>query len=119
MALQGKAGIAVIDLISSGHPSVESSIQSCVLRYRGFVLVQEPDMSWQVRPERSPMHVLPFRAPACSVADVKALIDWRLARLGRDRRPRVDLLPSQQNSKSGHEASPSERRLQSIDRRSA
>ena len=58
-----------------------------VERYRGFVLIPEDDLSWQVRPERSPMHVLPFRTPACSIADVKALVDWRLARLGRDRRP--------------------------------
>ena len=62
-------------------------------RYRGFVLIPEEDLSWQVRPERSPMHVLPFRAPACSIADVKALVDWRLARLGRDRRPKAELLP--------------------------
>ena len=62
-------------------------------RYRGFVLIPEDDLSWQVRPERSPMHVLPFRTPACSIADVKALVDWRLARLGRDRRPKAELLP--------------------------
>ena len=43
-----------------------------VERYRGFVLIPEDDLSWQVRPERSPMHVLPFRTPACSIADVKA-----------------------------------------------
>ena len=66
-----------------------------VERYRGFVLIPEDDLSWQVRPERSPMHVLPFRPPACSIADVKALVDWRLARLGRDRRPqpKAELLP--------------------------
>jgi hypothetical protein len=66
-----------------------------VERYRGFVLIPEDDLSWQVRPERSPMHVLPFRTPACSIADVKALVDWRLARLGRDRRPqpKAELLP--------------------------
>jgi hypothetical protein len=56
-----------------------------VVRYRGFVLLIQEDMSWLVRPERSPMHVLPFRAPTCSVADVKALVDWRLGKLGRDR----------------------------------
>lgn len=50
-----------------------------VVRYRGFVLIPQPDFSWIVRPERSPMEMLPFRAPASSVADVKALVDWRLA----------------------------------------
>ena len=67
-----------------------------VERYRGFVLIPEDDLSWQVRPERSPMHVLPFRTPACSIADVKALVDWRLARLGRDHRPKAELLPKSQ-----------------------
>ena len=48
------------------------------VRYRGFVLIPQADFTWQVRPERSPMHLLPFRAPASSLADVKALVDWRL-----------------------------------------
>ena len=75
---------------------LESNTPLHVQRYRGFVLIPEDDLSWQVRPERSPMHVLPFRAPACSIADVKALVDWRLARLGRDRRPKAELLPKAQ-----------------------
>jgi hypothetical protein len=49
-----------------------------VVRYRGFVLIPQADLTWLVRPERSPMTLLPFRAPASSVDDVKALIDWRL-----------------------------------------
>ena len=49
------------------------------VRYRGFVLIPQADFTWLVRPERSPMHLLPFRAPASSLADVKALVDWRLA----------------------------------------
>jgi hypothetical protein len=48
------------------------------VRYRGFVLIPQADFTWLVRPERSPMHLLPFRAPASSLADVKALVDWRL-----------------------------------------
>ena len=75
---------------------LESNTPLHVQRYRGFVLIPEDDLSWQVRPERSPMHVLPFRAPACSIADVKALVDWRLARLGRARRPKAELLPKAQ-----------------------
>ena len=46
------------------------------------MLLAQDDLSWLVRPERSPMSVLPFRAPACSIADVQALVDWRLAKLG-------------------------------------
>ena len=80
----------------SGTTSVERKAPVQVERYRGFVLIPEGDLSWQVRPERSPMHVLPFRTPACSLADVKALVDWRLARLGRDHRPKSELLPKAQ-----------------------
>ena len=49
------------------------------VRYRGFVLLQQQNHSWLVRPERSPMRLLPFRTPTCSLEDVKALVDWRLA----------------------------------------
>ena len=48
------------------------------VRYRGFILLQQRNNSWLVRPERSPMRLLPFRTPTCSLADVKALLDWRL-----------------------------------------
>ena len=48
------------------------------VRYRGFVLIPQTDCTWLVRPERSPMKVLPFRVPASSLSDVKALVDWRL-----------------------------------------
>lgn len=62
------------------HP--ELSLRHSVVRYRGFVLIPQPDLTWLVRPERSPMTMLPFRAPASSVADVKALVDWRLGQGG-------------------------------------
>lgn len=48
------------------------------VRYRGFVLLPQPDLGWLVRPERSPMTVLPFRTPPISLSDAKALVDWRL-----------------------------------------
>ena len=52
--------------------------QRWMVSYRGFVLIPQSDLSWLVRPERSPMEQLPFRAPASSIDDVKALVDWRL-----------------------------------------
>jgi hypothetical protein len=55
-----------------------SAIRS-IVRYRGFVLIPQEDLTWLIRPERSPMTVLPFRAPASSITDVKALVDWRLS----------------------------------------
>ena len=50
-----------------------------VVRYRGYLLLPQTNQTWLVRPERSPMQLLPFRTPTCSLADVKALLDWRLA----------------------------------------
>lgn len=53
------------------------------IRYRGFVLLPQPDLGWLVRPERSPMMVLPFRTPPIALSDVKALVDRRLDGLAR------------------------------------
>jgi len=53
--------------------------QETAVRYRGFLLMPQTNRSWLVRPERSPMRFLPFRTPTCSLADVKALVDWRLS----------------------------------------
>jgi len=57
----------------------ESAGHFATVRYRGFVLIPQADLTWLIRPERSPMRILPFRAPASSLTDVKALVDWRLA----------------------------------------
>ena len=48
------------------------------VRYRGFILLQQPNQSWLVRPERSPMQFLPFRTAICSIDDAKSLVDWKL-----------------------------------------
>ena len=55
-----------------------TDIKTLTIRYRGFVLLEQSDHSWTVRPERSPMTVMPFRTPTCSLEDVKALVDWKL-----------------------------------------
>ena len=53
--------------------------QQAVVRYRGFLLLPQTNQSWLVRPERSPMRLLPFRTPSCGLADVKALLDLKLS----------------------------------------
>ncbi len=50
-----------------------------VVRYRGFLILEQTNKGWLVRPERSPMLLLPFRTPSCSLADVKTLLDSRLS----------------------------------------
>ena len=48
------------------------------VRYRGFILLLQPNQSWLVRPERSPMQLLPFRTTICALEDAKSLVDWKL-----------------------------------------
>jgi hypothetical protein len=60
------------------HEPQDRGVRLPTVRYRGFVLIPQGGLTWLIRPERSPMRVLPFRAPASSISDVKALIDWRL-----------------------------------------
>ena len=48
------------------------------IRYRGFLLLQDSNQRWLVRPERSPMAVLPFRTGPSSLAEIKTLVDQRL-----------------------------------------
>lgn len=56
-----------------------SSSYKSVFRYRGFVLLPQSNLTWLVRPERSPMFLLPFRTPRCSLDEVKAILDHRLS----------------------------------------
>ncbi len=50
-----------------------------VIRYRGFLLLKQENQSWLVRPERSPMVLLPFRTSVCSLAEAKKILDIRLS----------------------------------------
>ena len=53
--------------------------QQVVIRYRGFLLLQQPNHTWLVRPERSPMLLLPFRTTRCSLAEVKRILEKKLS----------------------------------------
>ncbi|ABM79618.1 Conserved hypothetical protein [Prochlorococcus marinus str. MIT 9303] len=69
------------------HKSLHSALgamgsqpgQNAAVRYRGFLLLPQSNQTWLVRPERSPMLLLPFRTPICSLTDVKSMLDWRLS----------------------------------------
>ena len=50
-----------------------------VFRYRGFLLLKQPNQTWLVRPERSPMLLLPFRTPNYSLSEVKKILEAKLA----------------------------------------
>ena len=49
------------------------------VRYRGFLLLGQPNKSWLIRPERSPMQLLPFRTSACSLTEAKRILDMKLS----------------------------------------
>ena len=48
------------------------------IHYRGFLLLAQPNNSWLIRPERSPMKLLPFRTHICSLEEAKNLLDIKL-----------------------------------------
>ena len=52
--------------------------EKIVLHYRGFLLIEQHNKSWLVRPERSPMLLLPFRTSICSLQEVKQILDMKL-----------------------------------------
>ena len=61
---------------------MESKLQHYpAIRYRGFLLLKQHNHSWLVRPERSPMILLPFRTPTCSISEVKKILDMKLAQV--------------------------------------
>ena len=68
---------------SQAAPIAPSGLQHrgvrAAVRYRGFVLIPQADLTWLVQPERSPIKILAFRTPVSSLEGVKALVDWRLA----------------------------------------
>ena len=72
------AQIKASDQTAAMASAGSESNRTTPVRYRGFVLIPQADLTWVVRPERSPLELTPFRAPASSVQDVKALVDWRL-----------------------------------------
>ena len=47
--------------------------------YRGFELIQQEDLSWTAQP-LGLGSAASFTTPPSSLADVQALIDWRLGR---------------------------------------
>ena len=59
-----------------GYEQLQKKI---VIHYRGFLLIEQHDKSWLVRPERSPMLLLPFRTNICSLQEVKQILDMKLS----------------------------------------
>mgnify|MGYP001472328153 FL=1 len=53
--------------------------QNVVFRYRGFLILKQPNDTWLVRPERSPMLLLPFRTHNCSLSEVKKILAKKLS----------------------------------------
>ena len=66
------------------HPSIPDQIRAfsqaiTVIRYKGFLLIEQENKSWLIRPESSPLVLLPFRTNVCSLIEAKQLLNNRLA----------------------------------------
>ena len=57
---------------------VQKINQTPVIHYRGFLLIRQPNLSWLIRPEKSPLLLLPFRTKTCSISSAKRILDKRL-----------------------------------------
>ena len=63
------------------HPSIPDQIRSLpesitVLRYKGFLFIEQENKSWLIRPECSPLILLPFRTKICSLDAAKELLNY-------------------------------------------
>ena len=50
-----------------------------IIHYKGFLLIEQLNRSWLIRPENSPLLLLPFRTDICSLVEAKQLLDARLS----------------------------------------
>ncbi len=48
------------------------------IRYKGFLLIEQNNKSWLIRPEKSPLLLLPFRTSICSLIEAKQILDKKL-----------------------------------------
>ncbi len=55
------------------------SQSNLVIRYKGFLFIEQDNKSWLIRPENSPLVLLPFRTKVCSLITAKQLLDDRLS----------------------------------------
>ena len=67
------------------HPSLPDQIRAfsqaiTVIRYKGFLHIEHHNRRWLIRPENSPLLLLPFRTDICSLVEVKQLLDTRLSK---------------------------------------
>ncbi len=50
-----------------------------IIHYKGFLLIEQKNKSWLIRPEHSPLLILPFRTDICSLGEAKKLLDDKLS----------------------------------------
>ena len=55
-----------------------SASKIAVVRYKGFLLIEQQNHSWLIRPESSPLILLPFRTQICSLIQAKAILEKKL-----------------------------------------
>ena len=64
---------------SSPNQMLAFSKTISIIRYKGFLLIEQHNSSWLIRPENSPLRLLPFRTDVCSLVEAKQFLDDRLS----------------------------------------
>ena len=54
------------------------SESTSAIRYKGFLLIEQHNKSWLIRPQSSPLLLLPFRTKICSLVEAKLILDQKL-----------------------------------------
>ena len=52
--------------------------KAVAIQYREFLLLEQPNKTWLIRPIKSPMIILPFRTSICSLSQAKGILDKKL-----------------------------------------
>ncbi|WP_269622105.1 hypothetical protein [Prochlorococcus marinus] len=60
------------------------SASNTSFRYKGFLLIKQCNQSWLIRPEKSPLLLLPFRTAICSLEEAKIILDKKLSSITRN-----------------------------------
>ncbi len=63
--------------ISNQMPAFYKEIS--IIHYKSFLLIEQENRSWLIRPESSPLLLLPFRTDVCSLREAKQFLDERLS----------------------------------------
>ena len=60
------------------HKNYENTFVSNISHFDGFLLIEQYDQSWLIRPTKSPLRLLPFWTEICSLKEAKQILKNKL-----------------------------------------